>query len=380
MMPSPAELSCPLVMGDGPVVSSRSGFFWAVRTSRTNPPSLRRLSWSVMGDGPVVSSKKGFFGSQRHQEPNPSIMSLSWSCDSYQLASLDASSVFRVWWMRPDSGQMIADEPDRQPVVPERALTMGPLMASISGKLPITDVLHEGLTFDASQQLSILFHKDFSLTGTQPSVVIPQITGDLLRITTFMGRKTLPLPLPFTTIPPRPIINKQTVGFLMPPQIKNEDVYDQSLMRGHQGIVVYLGYLSDSTTIVSVDHRGVINLWPSYEGDRTGFGWFKPRATWSIPSKIMTYQPRGMLHPVWPRQAAPVSGYTLFGWFQSKPPPATSTAMTFEDLMVPDAYKASITITSAQPTTQRIHSCTDLHDTKDEPRELVSTSPWATSW
>ena len=31
----------------------------------------------------------------------------AWSAESYQLASLDAASVLRVWWMRPEHGEPV---------------------------------------------------------------------------------------------------------------------------------------------------------------------------------------------------------------------------------------------------------------------------------
>ena len=30
------------------------------------------------------------------------------------------------------------------------------------------------------------------------------------------------------------------------------------------------------------------NLWPANEAARTGFGWFKPRATWVLPRQLRT--------------------------------------------------------------------------------------------
>lgn len=39
------------------------------------------------------------------QEHPPPFIGFAWSADSYQLASLDASSHLRLWWLRPEQGQ-----------------------------------------------------------------------------------------------------------------------------------------------------------------------------------------------------------------------------------------------------------------------------------
>lgn len=46
----------------------------------------------------------------------------------------------------------------------------------------------------------------------------------------------------------------------MPPQARNHDVAHQSLYRGHDGFVVYCGFLSDAASMVSVDHHGVVGV------------------------------------------------------------------------------------------------------------------------
>lgn len=33
-----------------------------------------------------------------------------------------------------------------------------------------------------------------------------------------------------------------------------------------------------------------VNLWPAHESERTGFGWFQPRATWTLPPQLRTWR------------------------------------------------------------------------------------------
>lgn len=133
--------------------------------------------YQVLGDGEQLQAG-GLFSRQR---PNkPAIACLTWSMDNYQLASLDATSVLRMFWMRPfpgrdavaigwcfwkqekyetpkpyalqrpcgdaagadAAGQDIKenDGPKRQPVLPELAMSMGPMMMAVSGVDDLTSL------------------------------------------------------------------------------------------------------------------------------------------------------------------------------------------------------------------------------------------------
>jgi hypothetical protein len=43
----------------------------------------------------------------------------------------------------------------------------------------------------------------------------------------------------------------------------------------------------------------------TFDGDRTGYGWFRPRRTWRLPRTLRSFQARGLLNPVWPRVPVP---------------------------------------------------------------------------
>ncbi|GIL86352.1 hypothetical protein Vretifemale_14656, partial [Volvox reticuliferus] len=264
--------------------------------------------FQVLGDGQTY--KRPWF---RRQKPrNPALVAFAWSADSYQLASLDASSTLRMWWIRPEPGSNVKEDPGRQPVAPELILSLGPMSVAITGKAPVLEPLLEeqllgqaaaGPGWDApagngggssagtaaaaaaaaaaaqaavlSRQWALCFHPEFNIAGVQPTVMLPQVTGDIVRLTTLVGSRVLALPLPRTRgQPPRSKLDQQTVDFLMPPQIRAPEAHVQALLRGHNSHIVFVGVMADCASIVSVDSDGLVNVWPTFSGDRTGYGWF----------------------------------------------------------------------------------------------------------
>ncbi|WIA07976.1 hypothetical protein OEZ85_007449 [Tetradesmus obliquus] len=310
----------------------------------------------------------------------PAIAGFAWSADSYQLAALDASSNMKMWWMRPEEredGQSVAELQARAaPVTPELAVLITPFMVALSGKAPIADESDAAaaakaaagdatnsssssssssatLTQKLGQWLGLLpaegpgaarevpprqwrpvLHPAFTIAGTQPTVVIPQVTGDILSLTTDIGGPVLP------GFGPSAFAERANAGaaglaaatavaglgrsgragssagaaagdaaggsmpqavvdFLMPPQASNADIVSQSLYRGHSSHVVFLGFLPDAS-LLSLDAGGCLAQWPASASQRCGFGWLTPRKCWQLPHSTRTCQPRGNLQPVWP--------------------------------------------------------------------------------
>ncbi|WIA28042.1 hypothetical protein OEZ86_010628 [Tetradesmus obliquus] len=310
----------------------------------------------------------------------PAIAGFAWSADSYQLAALDASSNMKMWWMRPEEredGQSVAELQARAaPVTPELAVLITPFMVALSGKAPIADESDAAaaakaaagdatnsssssssssatLTQKLGQWLGLLpaegpgaarevpprqwrpvLHPAFTIAGTQPTVVIPQVTGDILSLTTDIGGPVLP------GFGPSAFAERANAGaaglaaatavaglgrsgragssagaaagdaaggsmpqavvdFLMPPQAINADIVSQSLYRGHSSHVVFLGFLPDAS-LLSLDAGGCLAQWPASASQRCGFGWLTPRKCWQLPHSTRTCQPRGNLQPVWP--------------------------------------------------------------------------------
>ncbi|KAG2500495.1 hypothetical protein HYH03_001274 [Edaphochlamys debaryana] len=312
--------------------------------------------FQVLGDGTVY--RRPWLRFRRRRPRNPALVALAWSADGAQLASLDASSVLRMWWMRPEQGSLIKEDPHRQPVAPELALSVGPLNMTLSGKGPVLETLLEEGAWGAfapggaappppagggaaaaqaaaanaaaaqaaalSRRWCIAFHPEFNIVGVQPSLLVPQLTGDVVRLTSLVGSALLPAPLPRTRQRPRALLSQQVVDYLLPPQIPSGDVRTQALFRGHDAPLVFVGVAGDCASVISVDAVGEVNLWPLFEGARSGFGWFRPRTSWHLPRTLRSYQARGPLHPVWPR--VPVAA--LKGVMYNPPPPAAVAHLT----------------------------------------------------
>ncbi|KAF6259108.1 hypothetical protein COO60DRAFT_1700968 [Scenedesmus sp. NREL 46B-D3] len=302
----------------------------------------------------------------------PAIAGFAWSSDSYQLAALDASSNLKMWWMRPEErqdGQSVAELQARAAAVtPELAVLITPFMVALSGKAPVAEegdaastarlpaaegsgssttftqklgqwlgLLHGegpgGVRALPPRQWRPVLHPAFTIAGTQPTVVIPQVTGDVLSLTTDISGPVLPGFGP-TVFAERAnaatglaaatavaglgragrahggasggavdaagtFMPQAVVDFLMPPQAINADIVSQSLYRGHSSHVVFLGFLSDAS-LISLDAAGCLAQWPPSAADRCGFGWLAPRKRWQLPRATRTCQPRGDLQPVWP--------------------------------------------------------------------------------
>lgn len=71
----------------------------------------------------------------------------------------------------------------------------------------------------ASRRWSVAFHSEFNIAGVQPTLLVPQVTGDVIRLHTHVGGVLLPAPLPRTRLRPRPLLSQRTVDYLLPPQV-----------------------------------------------------------------------------------------------------------------------------------------------------------------
>ncbi|KIZ03210.1 tRNA-dihydrouridine synthase A [Monoraphidium neglectum] len=273
----------------------------------------------------------------------------AWSADSYQLLAYDADSSARMWWMRPARGQDVAElERKGCPMLPELAALVTPRMVANSGKAPIEDesdalaaaalaveAAAEGAAAEVGaapaagaaagqgreqrhlrRQWRPAFHPAFTLTGTQPQFMLPQVTGDVLRVTTRIGAPVLPGfgPSPAAqnaaaseaarrgggAAARRRQLSQAAVDYLMPAQAPNPDIASQAVYRRHDAHVVLVAFLSDAATMLTVDQRGLVALWPASDADRSGFGWFKPKKCFQLPPSMRTCHARGAPQTVWP--------------------------------------------------------------------------------
>jgi hypothetical protein len=68
----------------------------------------------------------------------------------------------------------------------------------------------------------------------------------------------------------------------------------QALYRCHPAQIVYLDFLSDDSSLISLDSSGLLVLWPQHASQRCGFGWCKPRARWQLPRMMRGCQLRSV--------------------------------------------------------------------------------------
>lgn len=72
------------------------------------------------------------------------------------------------------------------------------------------------------------------------------------------------------------------------------------LYRHHNVHVVFLGFLSDGATLVTVDETGEVATWPAAHQDVSGFGWFLPRKRFQTLRGMRAIQATGPTSPIWP--------------------------------------------------------------------------------
>lgn len=75
----------------------------------------------------------------------------------------------------------------------------------------------------------------------------------------------------------------------------------QALYRCHAAPIVYLDFLSDDSSLISLDSSGLLVLWPQHASQRCGFGWLKPRARWQLPRMMRGCQLRCVRHSLSPK-------------------------------------------------------------------------------
>jgi hypothetical protein len=147
-----------------------------------------------------------------------------------------------------------------------------------------------------------LFHAALSATVTQPCLLVPQDTGDLLRYT---APHAGPLPLGGARAPgtPRQSSAAQSAGrvsrraqqLLLPAPAPSPAIppHAQRLYRGHSRTVVAAMFLADAAALLTVDLGGVVALWPVSDDCAAPLGWFEPVRTLRIATAFTAPQLKG---------------------------------------------------------------------------------------
>lgn len=162
-----------------------------------------------------------------------------------------------------------------------------------------------------------LYHAAMTITTAQPGLLVPQPTGDLLRIT---------LPYAGPTVSSRhgngsqrtvhaaavhsagPTCSDKAQQFLLPASEVHHAVppYAQRLYRGHQQPIVAAAFLQDATAMITVDIGGLIALWPMHDSAASPVGWFEPTRTLQLAVDFVAPVLRGSVAKV-PSEQTPDS-------------------------------------------------------------------------
>ena len=142
-----------------------------------------------------------------------------------------------------------------------------------------------------------LHHAAFTAASAQPSLLVPQHCGDLLRFTVpFAG------PLIFggehmlgSTNRARLTLSAEARRLLLPAQAASLSVPPQAqrIYRGHQQQIVATMFTADATALLTVDLAGLIALWPLSDDCAALLGWFEPMRTATVATAFTARLLRG---------------------------------------------------------------------------------------
>ncbi|KAK9828597.1 hypothetical protein WJX72_000951 [[Myrmecia] bisecta] len=227
---------------------------------------------------------------------------LAWSQDSWQVASLDVLGNVRVWAVKPAAESAQLDDAKAPKYVePILLLSVAAAQLASTGKLPVDQEGDESAAPLPASQQPLLFHLDTTATASQPWVLVPQNTGDLV------GVAPAPPPMVLSTArlgnPAARPPDASTCAYLSPALQPDATTTSRVMYRGHRDTVMFAGFPHGSATLLTVDSRGEVLLWPACDEQRTGLGWFAPLTRFKMASTIRTAFPRAGLLDIFPAPA-----------------------------------------------------------------------------
>ena len=140
-----------------------------------------------------------------------------------------------------------------------------------------------------------LYHAAMTITAAQPGLLVPQPTGDLLRITLPYAGPTLSATAPTTKKAVGGACSARAQQFLLPATMPHYTVpsHEQHLYRGHQQPIVAAAVLHDATALLTVDLGGLVALWPTHDSAASPVGWFEPTRTKQLATHFLAPVLRG---------------------------------------------------------------------------------------
>jgi hypothetical protein len=187
------------------------------------------------------------------------LVEIGWSGDSTQVYTIDTGHHVAVWSMQPNLGKSVTKGvkgltllAKLDPSSFQRAQTELEMQTSIRESMPCTGCFHPAAT----------------ILGTQPSIVLAMLNGDVIKCNSSAIERAV------IAKPPLPLTGNHAQ---MASQSTVTGAYFTTAERfvGHNEPVIFVGF-GDGDIMVTVDVAGIILSWP-YDAEKfTGFNWFQP--------------------------------------------------------------------------------------------------------
>lgn len=160
---------------------------------------------------------------------------------------------------------------------------------------------------------AVAFHPAFTVLGSQPSVMVGLKGGVVMKQNTADTRYVIHGEC---LVPPAPssldgdsaidadvegkrstmqkMMGQAADATAVATKVTDENVVipSQEFFVNHKSRIVMLGNYRKTTTVVSLDMNGVVNVWPYEPFAYTGFGWFIPSQHSCVDLTSATYTPK----------------------------------------------------------------------------------------
>lgn len=216
-------------------------------------------------------------------------LSLCWSYDNLQVAILFGDGSLAIYSLKnvqtsdqvPEEIQPADDKKEKEDSRKHKIAFLSSAQVCKSS---------HALTSDSSYsdrvKVSFGFCPKVTIAGHHPCLAVPSTHGDTAVVAVHQADAPLLDDLEEPRERAEKLRNRETLDFLSRPSVACDSDIKQVLHHGHSNPVVFAGYASGTSTLVTVDASGEISLWPSEEAKRTGFGWHAPKQTWNTDLKL----------------------------------------------------------------------------------------------
>eukprot|EP00164_Ancoracysta_twista_P012243 GFYU01019162.1.p1 GENE.GFYU01019162.1~~GFYU01019162.1.p1 ORF type:complete len:1104 (+),score=299.21 GFYU01019162.1:147-3458(+) len=235
-------------------------FVWDVREE---PSTLIRI-WGQK----LSSSERGV------------VTSLEWSSDASRLLVCDENGVVRVLSMTrvDNSAADIEAEKPLTPTLLMKVQSQNFQRSNVDATLEVKGLFGSSKTpATALTATQAIWHPSFTLTGTQPCLMAGLASGIVVKMNGDGRGQLVHHPIAARSQPEKPEVK------VAPSQIERE------FFQAHRFPIIFMAYLGDDMTMITVDGEGYIFVWPYTPDDFTGFGWFSPSKRYRLDTQEVAY-------------------------------------------------------------------------------------------